>query len=100
MPRRLYKLNDFSGGLNTVKDVADINDNEVSVGRNLMFNVYGGMQPAYTMTDSTNNKIRKTKVLPNYCMMNSFSWTQISHVSKNRFEKNIFFVFFNKNIIS
>ncbi len=33
MPRRLYKLNDFSGGLNTVKDVADINDNEVSVGR-------------------------------------------------------------------
>ena len=57
MPRRLYKLNDFSGGLNTVKDVADINDNEVSVGRNLMFNVYGGMQPAYTMTDSTNNKV-------------------------------------------
>lgn len=57
MPRRLYKLNDFSGGLNTVKDVADINDNEVSVGQNLMFNVYGGMQPAYIMTDSTNNKI-------------------------------------------
>ena len=57
MPKRLYKLNDFSGGLNTVKDVADINDNEVSVGQNLMFNVYGGMQPAYIMTDSTNNKI-------------------------------------------
>ena len=57
MPRRLYKLNDFSGGLNTVKDVADINDNEVSVGQNLMFNVYGGMQPAYTMTDSSDNKV-------------------------------------------
>ena len=57
MPKRLYKLNDFSGGLNTVKDVADINDNEVSVGQNLMFNVYGGMQPAYTMTDSSNNKV-------------------------------------------
>ena len=57
MPKRLYKLNDFSGGLNTVRDVADINDNEVSVGQNLMFNVYGGMQPAYTMTDSSNNKV-------------------------------------------
>ena len=48
MPKRLYKLNEFSGGLNTVQDVADINDNEGSVGQNLMFNVYSGMQPAYT----------------------------------------------------
>jgi hypothetical protein len=57
MPKQLYKLNDFSGGLNTVKDVADINDNEVNTAQNLMFNIYGGMQPAYSMTDSTNNKI-------------------------------------------
>ena len=30
MPKRLYQLNDFSGGLNTVKDIADIADNETS----------------------------------------------------------------------
>jgi hypothetical protein len=72
MPKQLYKLNDFSGGLNTVKDVADINDNEVNTAQNLMFNIYGGMQPAYSMTDSTNNKISSynndeiTTVQPGY----------------------------------
>ena len=57
MPKRLYQLNDFSGGLNTVKDIADIADNEVQTASNVMFNVYGGVQPAYSMKDSTNNKI-------------------------------------------
>lgn len=57
MPKRLYQLNDFSGGLNTVKDIADIADNEVGAARAVMFNVYGGIQPFYSMKDSTNNKI-------------------------------------------
>ena len=57
MPKRLYQLNDFSGGLNTVKDIADIADNEVGAARAVMFNVYGGIQPFYSMKNSTNNKI-------------------------------------------
>ena len=57
MPKRLYQLNDFSCGLNTVKDIADIADNEVGEARAVMFNVYGGIQPFYSMSDSTNNKI-------------------------------------------
>jgi hypothetical protein len=57
VPKRLYQLNDFSGGLNTVKDIADIADNEVGEARAVMFNVYGGIQPFYSMSDSTNNKV-------------------------------------------
>ena len=57
MPKRLYQLNDFSGGLNTVKDIADIADNEVGAARAVMFNVYGGIQPFYSMKDDTNNKV-------------------------------------------
>jgi hypothetical protein len=57
VPKRLYQLNDFSGGLNTVKDIADIADNEVGAARAVMFNVYGGIQPFYSMKDSSNNKV-------------------------------------------
>ena len=57
MPKRLYQLNDFSGGLNTVKDIADIADNEVGEASGIMFNIYGGIQPSYSMGNSTNNKI-------------------------------------------
>ena len=57
MPKRVYQLNDFSGGLNTLKDVADISESEFSVARNVMFNIHGSLQPAYSMKDSTNNKI-------------------------------------------
>jgi hypothetical protein len=57
VPKRVYQLNDFSGGLNTLKDVADISENEFSVARNVMFNIHGSLQPAYSMKDSTNNKI-------------------------------------------
>jgi hypothetical protein len=53
----VYQLNDFSGGLNTLKDVADISESEFSVARNVMFNIHGSLQPAYSMKDSTNNKI-------------------------------------------
>ena len=54
MPKQLYKLNDFSGGLNTVKDGADIADNEVQTAQNVMFNIYGGIQPAYSLTQTAN----------------------------------------------
>ena len=57
MPKRVYQLNDFSGGLNTLKDVADISESEFSVARNVMFNIHGSLQPAYSMKDSTNNKV-------------------------------------------
>ena len=57
MPKRLYQLNDFSGGLNTVKDIADISDNEVGASSGVMFNIYGGIQPAYSMKNDTNNKV-------------------------------------------
>ena len=57
MPKRIYKLNDFSGGINNLQDAADIKDNEVQDAKNVMFNVYGGIQPPYVMTDNSNNKI-------------------------------------------
>lgn len=57
MPKKLYQLNDFSGGLNTVKDIADISDNEVGSAISVMFNTYGGIQPPYIMSDDTNNRI-------------------------------------------
>jgi len=56
MPKQLYRLNDFSGGLNKLKDGADIQDNEVQEAQNVMFNVYGGIQPAYSLAQ-TGNKI-------------------------------------------
>ena len=54
MPKQLYNLNDFSGGLSTVKDGADINHNEVQVAQNVMFNVYGGIQPSYSLAQTAN----------------------------------------------
>lgn len=56
MPKQLYRLNDFSGGLNKLQDGADIQDNEVQEAQNVMFNVYGGIQPAYSLAQ-TSNKI-------------------------------------------
>ena len=61
MPRQLYKLNDFSGGLNTVKDVADINDNEVDNVENIMCKVYGSIQASSTMYNATTNTISASK---------------------------------------
>ena len=71
MPKQLYKLNDFSGGLNTVKDGADIADNEVQTAQNVMFNIYGGIQPAYSLTQTANkvtayNADEITDVEPGY----------------------------------
>ena len=60
MPKQLYRLNDFSGGLNKLQDGADIQDNEVQEAQNVMFNVYGGIQPAYSLAQ-TGNKIWTTR---------------------------------------
>lgn len=54
MPKQIVQLNDFSGGLNTEKDIADIASNEVGVAENVMFNVYGSVQPAYSMKQTAN----------------------------------------------
>jgi len=54
MPKQLYKLNDFSGGLNTLRDGADIADSEVQTAQNVMFNVYGGIQPSYSLAQTAN----------------------------------------------
>jgi len=54
MPKRILQLNDFSGGLNVERDIADIANNEVGVAENLMFNIYGGVQPSYSMNQTAN----------------------------------------------
>ena len=50
MPKAMYKVNDFSGGLNTLKDPADIIDNELQVLRNLRVSTQGSIRPAYKHT--------------------------------------------------
>ena len=44
MPRHTYTLNDFSGGLNTVKDPRDIAPNELSLAENIMVDEQGAIR--------------------------------------------------------
>ena len=55
MPKRLYQIKDFSGGLNNLKDPADIADNEVADVSNLTFTKQGAIGGAFSMKNSTNN---------------------------------------------
>lgn len=55
MPKRLYQIKDFSGGLNNLKDPADIADNEVADVSNLTFTKQGAIGGAFNMKDTTNN---------------------------------------------
>ena len=55
MPKRLYQIKDFSGGLNNLKDPADIADNEVADVSNLTFTKQGAIGGAFNMQNSTNN---------------------------------------------
>ena len=55
MPKRLYQIKDFSGGLNNLKDPADIADNEVADVSNLTFTKQGAIGGAFNMKDDTNN---------------------------------------------
>jgi hypothetical protein len=55
VPKRLYQIKDFSGGLNNLKDPADIADNEVADVSNLTFTKQGAIGGAFNMKDNTNN---------------------------------------------
>jgi len=55
LPKRLYQIKDFSGGLNNLKDPADIADNEVADVSNLTFTKQGAIGGAFSMKNSTNN---------------------------------------------
>jgi len=57
VPKQIYQIKDFSGGLNTLKDPADIQDNEQQTVSNLTVNLQGSLTPSYSNTDATNNKI-------------------------------------------
>ena len=54
MPKRLYQIKDFSGGLNNLKDPADIADNEVADVSNLTFTKQGAIGGAFNMKTSSN----------------------------------------------
>ena len=53
MPKQIFQVKDFSGGLNTLQSGVDINDNQVRQAKNIMFNIRGILQSAYTMSDTT-----------------------------------------------
>jgi len=53
MPKQIFQVKDFSGGLNTLQHGIDINDNQVRQAKNIMFNIRGIIQSAYTMADTT-----------------------------------------------
>ena len=57
MPKRILQIKDFSGGLNTLKDPADIAENELADIQNLSVDTQGSITPSYLNTDSSNNKI-------------------------------------------
>ena len=47
MPKRIYQLKDFSGGLNNLKEQSDIADNEVFDVGNLTFTKQGAIGGAF-----------------------------------------------------
>ena len=68
MPKRLYQIKDFSGGLNNLKDPADIADNEVADVSNLTFTKQGAIGGAFNMKDDTNN------------LLSAYNTTHIDHL--------------------
>ena len=52
MPKQIFQVKDFSGGLNTLQHGIDIKDNQVRQAKNIMFNIRGIIQSAYTMADT------------------------------------------------
>ena len=57
MPKKIYQLKDFSGGLNNLKDPADIKDNEVSDVNNMTFTQQGAVGGGFNIRDNTNNLV-------------------------------------------
>ena len=53
MPKQIFQVKDFSGGLNTLQSGVDINDNQVRQAKNIMFNIRGIIQSAYSMAGTT-----------------------------------------------
>ena len=53
MPKQIFQVKDFSGGLNTLQHGIDINDNQVRQAKNIMFNIRGIIQSAYSMAGTT-----------------------------------------------
>ena len=49
MPKQIYQLRDFSGGLNNLKDATDIGDNEVAEAKNMSFTEQGAVGGAFNM---------------------------------------------------
>ena len=49
MPKEVLTLNDFSGGLNSVKDPRDIKLNELAVAKNIMVDEQGAVRTPGTM---------------------------------------------------
>ena len=68
MPKRLYQIKDFLGGLNNLKDPADIADNEVADVSNLTFTKQGAIGGAFNMRDDTNN------------LLSAYNTTHIDHL--------------------
>mgnify|MGYP003131994167 CR=1 FL=1 len=57
MPKALYPVRDFSGGINNLKDPSDIQDNELSDAQNIMFTRQGVIDSGLSMKDTSNNKV-------------------------------------------
>jgi len=53
MPKQMYTLNDFSGGLNTVKDPRDIKNNELVTAQNIMVDEQGAVRTVGGMVAHT-----------------------------------------------
>ena len=60
MSKQIYKIKDFSGGLNSLQVASDISNNQVSDAKSIMFHMQGSISPSYIMTDSTNNSLGAT----------------------------------------
>jgi hypothetical protein len=52
MPKQFYKLNDFSGGLNLIRDARDIAPNELTQADNISLSVAGSVRTANRLEDT------------------------------------------------
>ena len=65
MPKQLYKLNDFSGGLNLIRDARDIAPNEVTQADHVSFGVAGSIKTANELDETDGDfNIISTSVYP------------------------------------
>ena len=72
MPRQLYKITQFHGGLNSNSDVGDIAENELSEATDVMVDelgkirLMGGIGQHYNYTNSANNPNNAAVINPGY----------------------------------